>query len=389
MSLQILSNCCQNQLGLLLLNLRRRSTMQLKLASLVLLFLASPAYPQIIITQWATTDEGKQVILRPDGTWEYAKERDSKEPQLGPMTRFSSLKRILDMEVSSQGKVYGLVEDGFEVLDMEQRRARPYVYDPKSTIWELPPFSRSQNLAIALDPDENPTILWYGRREGVPYESYITAFGADESVKLEPAVSMVYDLTFGPEGQFFILGHLSGSKYVTRERLESGGSRRLVSGRPNLIHEFSSSGELIRSFHPWPNPEIEDLSRIGSRTSKIVAAAGSVFVMHTLLTDSVYEYQDGVLVQIYSFPQRAGLSRMLYSMFSNGGKVYLASSVGQKHVLPADPSRAGPVRFAFSSEQTEVHTIEAGSVEPVSAGGPFVEWIGMIPNGVFGQKGDH
>ena len=175
--------------------------MQVRLASLILLFFASPAYPQIIITQFATTDDGKQVMLSPDGTWQYAEDRNSKEPQLGPMTPFSGRQRILDLDVSSQGKVYGLVDNGFEVLDMEKRRARPYVFDPKSTVWELPPFSFSQNLAIALDLEDNPTILWVGRREGGPPESYITAFGAEESVKLEPAVSSVYDFTFGPEGQ--------------------------------------------------------------------------------------------------------------------------------------------------------------------------------------------
>ena len=356
--------------------------MQLRLASLVFLFLASPAYPQTT-SQFATTDEGKQVILSPDGTWRYAEERDSKEPQLGPMTHFSGEQWILDMEVSSQGKVYGLVDDGFEILDVEQRSARHYVFDPKSTVWVLPPFSRSRNLAVAIDPDDNPTILWYGRREDAAFESYITTLGAEESVKLEPAISMVYDMSFGSEGQLFILGHLSGSNYVITERLESGRTRRLVSGRPNLIHEFSASGQLTRSFHPWPNPEIEDLALIGSRTSKIVAAAGSVFVMHTLLTDDVYEYRDGVLVQIYSFPQRAGLSRMLHSMFSNNGKVYIASSVGHKRVLPEYSSRAGPAPFSFSSEQIELHVIEAGSLELVSAGGPFRDTIGMTPNGEF------
>ena len=362
--------------------------MQVRLASLILLFLASPAYPQIVIPQFATTDNGKQVMLSPDGTWQYAEEKNSKEPQLGSMTRFSGRQRVLDMDVSSQGKVYGLVDNGFEVLDVEKRRARPpSVFDPKSTVWELPPFSFSQHLAIALDLDDNPNILWVGRREGGPPESYITAFGAEESVKLEPAVSGFLDLTFGPEGQFFILGHLSGSKYVTRERLESGGIRRLVSGRPNLIHEFSSSGELIRSFHPWPNPEIEDLSLMRSHNSKIVAAAGSVFVMHARLTDNVYEYRDGALVQIHSFPQPAGLSRVLGSMFSNSGKVYIASSVGQKHVHPQDPSRAGPVPFSFSVEQIEVHAIESGSVALVSAGGPFAELIGMTPNGEFLARG--
>ena len=70
-------------------------------------------------------------------------------------------------------------------------------------------------------------------------------------------------------------------------------------------------------------------------------------------------------------------------MFSNSGKVYIASSMGQKHVQPQDPSRAGPVPFSFSVEQIEVHTIEAGNAEPVSGGGPFAEWIGMTPNGEF------
>lgn len=334
--------------------------MQLRLTSLVFLFLTSPAYPQIT-PQIATTDDGKQVILSPDGTWEYAEERDSKEPQLGPMTRFSGRKRILDMAVSSQGKVYGLVNDGFEVLDVEKRRARSYVFDPKSTIWVSPPFQRSVNRAIDLDDQDNVVILWNARTSTGNHESYVTVFNSGDSVKLDYAAQIVRDFTLGPNGNILILG-------------------TLLVDKENLVHEFAASGQWISSYHTWPG---RDIKLTGY--SSISTVGDSVFVLNGLLSESVYEYQDGVLVKTHELEELpAGQGRWLLSLFSDGQRVYVNALRGDRRPVHEElPTQ--PHGFLLGNSQSELTTIypKSGRVEVSMVANHLGECIGFTTDGSF------
>ena len=241
----------------------------------------------------------------------------------------------------------------------------------------MPPFYRSVNLKITVDGEDNPVILWSGRKQDGTYESYVTVLGAKESLQLERALGLVRGFSLGSNGHIFILGHLLGTNYSTRERSEDGRSRILVVGRPDLIHEFSPEGQHIGSYHPWPSEENRELNRVGEE--KIVTAGDSVFVMHQLLSESVYEYRNGVFVQTHDFEQPEGVSRVLSSMFSAAGKVYVTSMVGKKLVLPKD--RSLPTNYGFSVEYLEVHALEGGNLQLVSFGGLIGKRIGITPDG--------
>lgn len=347
--------------------------MELRATGLVaVLFLCSPALAE---DRWAYTRDGKEVILHEDGTWEFGPEPSTPRPDPGSITYFRFTPQ--DLAVDSQGQVISLVGDGIEVADLEKRRTRYRVFDPKSTVWVVPPFYRSVNVEIAVDADDNPVILWSGKKQDGTYESYVTVFGAEESLQFERALGLVHDFTLGSNGHIFILGHLLGTNYSTRERSEDGRSRILVVGRPDLIHEFSPEGQDIRSFHPWPSDEVRELNRVGE--ANIVTIGASVFVMHQLLSESIYEYRNGVFVQTHDLEQPEGVSRVLRSMFSVDGKVYVTSMLGRKHSLPEDTSR--PTNYAFSVERREIHVIEGSTARLVSSGGPMGKRIGMTPEG--------
>ncbi|MDA2934365.1 hypothetical protein MYX82_08475 [Acidobacteria bacterium AH-259-D05] len=313
--------------------------------------------------QWATTDDGKQVILRDDGTWEYSPEPKPNEegPRLESLTRLSGLHRVIDMAVDSQGKVYALVENGIEIADINEQKTTRRVFDPKSSVWVLPPFYRSVHLAIAVDHDDQPVILWSGRRQDGGYESYLTVFGSDYSVKLEYPVASVRDLAFGHNQNFFVLG-------------------TLISNKDELVHGFSASGEFIQSFHPWPSPE-KDTGKLGQ--SSIAVVENSVFVINGFLSDKVYEYQDGLLVRTYDFGQLLNSwVRILISMISSNGKIYVTATTGEKVPLSeGDQLRRG---FALTSGHNELSVIEGGRLQTVSrADGLLGNLIGMTPDGRF------
>lgn len=352
-----------------------------KLIICLVLFLVFPpfAFGQ---DKQAITDEGRPVVLKDDGTWEYAEEQGETPPDpesiIYPARPFI---RLLDLAVSHEGKVYALVDDGLEIMDVNTRRSAPRLFDPKGTVWVLPPFYQSRKEAIAVDGDGNPVILWNGYREANSRESYVTMVQAEESVKLDWSVRS-RDFVLGPDGHFFILGHPSDGSHFVQERTESGDVRLLVLTQANLVHEFSPSGEWVRSFHTWPNLELRDPPMILS--SSLAAAKGSIFVANPYLSESVFEYRNGVLIRTYDFDQPLGLSRMIGSIFASGNKVYVSSRTGKKRIRPETPgilTGDGPGRIDFDPLQTELHVIEKGRLQLVSTGGPKGKRIGMTPDG--------
>ena len=347
---------------------------------LIILFLVFPLYTFGQAKQ-AITDEGRPVVLRDDGTWEYAEEQGETPPDTESIIYPTRRRRLLDLAVSREGKVYALVDDGFEIMDVNAGRSVPRLFDPKGTVWALPPFYQSRKEQIAVDGDGNPVILWNGYREANSRESYVTMVQAEESIKLDSSV-ISRDFVLGPDGHFFILGHPTDGSSFVQERTESGGVRLLVPTQYNLVHEFSPSGEWVRSFHTWPNLELRDPPMILS--SSLAAADGSVFVANPYLSESVFEYRHGVLIQTYDFEQPLGLSRMIGSVFASGNKVYVSSRTGKKQIRPESPGITmgdGPLRIDFDSVETQLYVIEGGRLQLVSTGGPTGRRIGMTRDG--------
>ena len=350
-----------------------------KLIICLVLFLVSPpcAFGQ---DKQAITDEGRTVILKDNGTWEYAEDQGETLPDpesiIYPARPYA---RLLGMAVSQEGKVYALVDDGFEIMDVNAGRSSPRRFDPKGTVWVLPPFYQSRKEQIAVDGDGNPVILWNGYREANSRESYVTVVQAEESIKLDWSV-MSRDFVLGPDGHFFILGYSSDGSHLVQERTESGEVRVLVSTQANLVHEFSPSGEWVRSFHTWPNLEERDTNMIFR--SSLAAVDGSIFVANPYLSESVFQYRNGVLIQTYDFEQPLGLSRMVGSIFASGNKVYVSSRTGKKQIRSDEESPGlGPGRIDFDPLQTELHVIEGGRLQLVSTGGPKGRRIAMTPDG--------
>ena len=93
----------------------------------------------------AITDEGRPVVLKDDGTWEYAEEQCETSPDpesiIYPARPFV---RLLDLAVSHEGKVYTLVDNGIEIMDVKTRHSVPSLFDPKGTAWVLLPFYQSR-----------------------------------------------------------------------------------------------------------------------------------------------------------------------------------------------------------------------------------------------------
>jgi len=105
-----------------------------KLIICLVLFLVSPpcAFGQ---DKQAITDEGRTVILKDNGTWEYAEDQGETLPDpesiIYPARPYA---RLLGMAVSQAGKVYALVDDGFEIMDVNAGRSSPRRFDPKGTV---------------------------------------------------------------------------------------------------------------------------------------------------------------------------------------------------------------------------------------------------------------
>ncbi len=260
--------------------------------------------------------------------------------------------RVLDMAVNNQGLIGVLLnKPELEFIDVESRISTLFPFDLSSTTPNLP--SSIRTLRLAIDQNDSPVILWSGV-DGDGRRTYVTNLDKERTVALERNLWQIKDFAVGPRQSIFVLGL---QQDLIREVLEDRRVLRWVpEGNPDLVHEFSATGEFVRSFHPFSSEE-RDQSFL--MWSSLVVAGDSVFVVNGRLSDKVHEYSNGELVHTYDLehlPEEWG--RAPQSLFSRDGKVYVGSTVAM-----GIRSDGGTLSYGFSEQ--EVSVIENGKSRTV------------------------
>ena len=237
-----------------------------------------------------------------------------------PSTYLIESGRVFDMAVNDQGLICVLLSRELECIDVESRTSTLSPFDLSSTTPNLPSFVRT--LRLAIDQKNSPVILWSGA-DWDSRRTYVTNLDKERTVVLEKNLWQIKDFAIGPSQSIFVLGL---QQDLIREVLEDRRILRWVpEGNPDLVHEFSATGEFVRSFHPFSSEERYESLLLWS---SLAVGGGSVFVVNGWLSDKVHEYRNGELVHTYDLeqlPEEWG--RIPQSLFTRDGKVYVGSTV--------------------------------------------------------------
>ena len=267
---------------------------------------------------------------------------------------------VLDGAVNEDGTTYILTPAGMKVIDAAQGTSQDATLDPKSTLTDHPGFTLSFNQALTLETD-GPVILWSGKTSANVAETYVTFAASQASTKLTRAVGIAVDVAIASNGNIFVCGLSKGldTQYI--------------------VHQFSSNGNYIRSFHLLDTTEPiheSDLSH-----AKLVTTETGLYVVSPFLSNAVYEYGlNGTLTHTYNFDQIApqGKARRLLTMFPKEGAVYVQSVVGDLIEREGSP----PGAMGMRNPESEVHSLQNGStVLELSVQDPTSTILGITPDG--------
>jgi hypothetical protein len=168
-------------------------------------------------------------------------------------------------------------------------------------------FSSTANQALALDKYDQAWVLWSGKRGGVA-ESHLTLAGTEKSVLLKKSIGFALGVTIAPNQDIYIFGLLSPCS------------------QKELVHRFSSSGDYLGGFNPFPesnplDPEVR--SRLGR--SRIVAVEDGVFILSPLHSSKVVKSTFNSMDQTFVIASLTadGRQQKPVTIFSRGGKLYM------------------------------------------------------------------
>jgi len=214
--------------------------------------------------------------------------------------------------VDEAGQIYVLRRDSLQLFNSRDVVPVSIPLDVKSTLAD-PAFRNVGFHAIALNPKNQPAVLWSGVRQSGAEETYVTFIGLGFSVRLGRPAIIATDLAFGPMDDIFVCG--------------------LMRQVPvSLVHHFARDGSYRTSFHPHISANPEDVQAIAKTgRSRVIVIGNAVYVASPFVSNTVFEYSSsGELVRQHDFgaPATGPNRRKFVTIFARGGEA-LAESVAE------------------------------------------------------------
>ncbi|NWG13492.1 MAG: hypothetical protein HXY20_08170 [Acidobacteria bacterium] len=215
----------------------------------------------------------------------------------------------VDSAVDSKGTLYILTQRSLRVQTAGGARSETTLA-PSLAVADSG-FTREILHAIAVDRNDEPTVLWSGMRGNGSVDTFVTRLNTKAGVRLGLSFGTARSLSISSTGDIYVLG-------LARDQ------------EPLLVaHQFTATGLHVRSFHPFLGSSASDLEARRKQLSRarIAAGADAVYLLFPFLSNAVYEYRQGTLAKAHDFEGVNGPGRKVLSIFSNEGNVLLHSVV--------------------------------------------------------------
>ena len=217
---------------------------------------------------------------------------------------------FVDGVVDSQGTTYVLKNRSLSTLTSTGISAQRQLDLDQSTP-DLQ-FKAVAYQAVAVDPRDQPAVLWSGLMTNGSVTTFVTLVNSGESIRLSLAFGTAMSLSISASNEFYVLGLPRNQSQLF------------------LAHQFSVMGNHIRSFHPHISDTVNDYGAFKKLSrSRIVAMAGTVYLCSPFVSNNIFEYRNGHLERTLDLGLASGIPNLRVLSIFAFGESLLAHSIGR------------------------------------------------------------
>jgi hypothetical protein len=143
--------------------------------------------------------------------------------------------------------------------------------------------------AISVDRRDQPAVLWSGLMTNGSIATFVTFINSRKSIRLSLAFGTAISLSISPSSEIYVFGLPRNQSQLF------------------LAHQFSATGDHIRSFHPHISDTVNDYGAFKRLSqSRIVAMADAVYLFSPFLSSIIFEYRNGQLERTHDLCSACG-----------------------------------------------------------------------------------